>query len=257
MSHAFQPRFLRSAGQLRTFDADVLNTLLTSSDRHHEALRHAETLGLQARVTHPAGQGTYALEVDDASYADLDALIAGERPDMHDDVAGALVALSREHAVFIDETDVRLMEALGLHLPTCLLMTMISHDLDPGSCDSLQFVAVDGSAQAWLSVVKQNNGRLDMESSAASLARGCFWSHGSLDVEGLPETAVGALAGRPVTDLVVHPIIAPLGLRITAVHDSLECHVVRTDHRARRVAIAEIAHHVACGNGAHAAFASM
>lgn len=221
-------------GPIRTFDAYDVETLFaeTAYGAERNAERHALAMGLDARITHPAGAGTLSIET--SSYEELDALLAGERPERRGQVMTDLDDLVLHHDMLIDRTDLALILALGLDPFAAIHFALTFHDLAPESCDAPRLIAADGSAELWLSMIRRHDGRLHLDATCATLAPGCRWDRGSILVEGLPETAAYALPGRPLSDLVRHPIVDPLGLDIMAVTHSDGCHTVLTTHRPTR-----------------------
>ncbi len=243
MDARYAPVQMHPDAGIRTFDAPDLDHLFTETGYQNAyiAERHAHAMGLEARVVTPAGAGTRSLEIDDTSYADLDALLMGGRSDLRAGIVNDLAGLVRQHDVLVDQVDLALVEALGLDLQACLHYALTFHDLDAGSCDPPRLVAADGSAELWLSVVRQNDGDLHLDATCATLAPGCRWHRGTLLVEGLPETLVPALAGRPLADLVRHPVIDPLDLTIMGVVDADGHHVVLTSHGPLRGRLSAVA----------------
>lgn len=187
----------------------------------------------------------------------LEATLRGDDPGRRAVILDELGRADRRMATTIEATDLALLAGLGLDMPTCLLLAIARDVSEPCSTDALHLVSPDGSLQARLAPTRVGSdtapadppvpGRADtrirrLALDTVALGRSAHWWKGTVLVDPLPETTISALAGRPLTDLVSHPVLDPLGLVITDAsnNEEIELAEVRTDHRPEHIPLARI-----------------
>lgn len=121
------------------------------------------------------------------------------------------------------------------------LLRLLAH----GRCDAaawiiiaphLDFINLSGP-MGGRTVMSPDKGKMGEDGgiidTCVFLGNGAYWEgHGRLDLNWLPETAVGASVGRPLSQLVSHPALDGIPMRITEIDSNgAEGHVICTDIR--------------------------
>lgn len=137
----------------------------------------------------------------------LDNCLAGQRPDLAPGIARRLAESCAERPATIHPVGLDLLARMGIDIPSALLLAIICDTAMPGSVDGLQLVSADGSDQAWLDIPVAKDEDRHIRIMSASIAPNCFWSESGVTVDGIPETALAILPGRPLLDVVSHPAL--------------------------------------------------
>jgi hypothetical protein len=130
--------------------------------------------------------------------------------------------------------------------------------IDPLCAHVMAHLGIDPLTASWLSVMV---GTVDLDDEdgvlvartdnlppaeesgrgSASVGDGGFWlQHGRLDIHGLPDTVAALCEGRPLREVVSHPVLDTRPLVITAIEQWDGVTTLVTDHRARPATIDEL-----------------
>ena len=245
-------QFYTGLPALRLVDPKTVEDVAMNSPQRTRAWPLLEWLGCTVRLD----TGTPHLPA--GRLHDLERTLAGQTPERRPRILAAIAEACRTTPTSIEATDLALLEAMGLDMPACILLALARDVSEPLSVDAVQVVSPDGNLQAWLyptrsgSATDSEHGikggrhrKLDI--STATVGDGAFWTHGTLNVQGLPESVAASLPGRPLSDLIGHPALDRLGLTITDARDGDEMHVVRTDFEARYIPIEQVMERYATG----------
>ncbi len=103
-------------------------------------------------------------------------------------------------------------------------------------CRHVDHVNLPGPMGGMTVVTDDVPGESELVDAHVLLGEGAYWiGAGRLDLtREMPESVVAALPGRPLSDLVSHPVLDAIGLTITAcIEQSPGTHVVETDFEAK------------------------
>lgn len=103
-------------------------------------------------------------------------------------------------------------------------------------CQHVDHVNLPGPMGGMTVVTDDVPGESEIVDAHILLGEGAYWiGGGRLDLtRELPESVVAALPGRPLSDLVSHPVLDAIGLTITGcIEQSPGTHVVETDFETR------------------------
>ena len=130
--------------------------------------------------------------------------------------------------------------------------------MDPVCAAVMAHLGIDPMAAAWLTtlfgtvdlddedgvlVARSDNLPPEQESGrgSASIGKGGFWlQHGRLDVHGIPDTVATLCPGRPLREVVSHPVLDMHALSIVEVEQWEGVTTLVTDHRARPATVDEL-----------------
>lgn len=234
MTGRFSPEHHYPMPVCRHYDPQLIDDALIIAAGRLRARDLAVGLGIQAITAD--GRTTISHE----HYVRIDEALAGRLPGYAHATWTMLLAACRRRPLTICPVGLALLERMRIHVGTALLLAVVNDAGSPGSVDGLQLVSEGGHDQIWLDVLK-GSGTTDLiRTMSASIGIGAFWSDDSISVEGLPETVIAQLPGRPLADLLRHPDIDPLGFTITHVTQGMECVDIHTDHSPEPVDVATL-----------------
>ena len=218
-----------------------------------EGAAHARPLLERLGASASAQGGAWHLTAN--RHRDLQTTLAGGSPHLR---PGIIEAVDRECArlpTTIEATGLALLRTIGLDVPSCILLAITRDVAEPLSVDGIQLVSEDGDLQAWFTPTREGSNTdpaapdvhgvrhprvRRLEITVATLADRAHWCQGRVEVDGLADTVVAVLPGRPLRALLSHPILDPLSLTMTDVGEGIEGHSIGTDYRPRHLPVGEV-----------------
>lgn len=219
---------------MRLVDPRTIEDMAFRSPHHARAWPLLEWLGATVRLD------TGSPHLTANRMRDLERTLAGETPGRRPAILAAIASMTAIIPTTVEATDLALLRLMGLDVPACILLALARDVSEPLSLDSVQLVSTDGNRQAWLYPTRTGSatdpvrgipgGRVrKLDLTTVTVGDGAYWSWGTLNVDGIPDSVVPSLAGRPLSDLITHPVIDALNLTITETGDEDGMHIVRTD----------------------------
>lgn len=187
------------------YDASILHDAICSSEARIDARHAALSFGLPRGTT----------SVPEHVLLTVDECLAGRRPDLAPAIREALLEIDARRPAQICSTGLAIISRMGIDIPTAMLLATINDIGTPGTVDAFQFVSADGSNQFWLDLLQHSTqAPRRMRVNAASIGAEAFWFDEHISICSLPETVIAQLPGRPLTDLIEHPVLDPIGFTI-------------------------------------------